>query len=53
MKKLIFLVAIALSMAFIGCSTKYDTIPNKDVSVKVRSIWADIDRGREPDFRGE
>jgi len=26
-----------------GCSTKYDTIANKDVSVRVRSIWADVD----------
>ena len=42
MKKL-FILIIAVSWMFSGCSTKYDTIPNKDISVKVRSIWADVD----------
>ena len=41
MKKLVFLAAILLMLT--GCSTKYDTIPNKDISVKVRSIWVDVD----------
>ena len=42
MKKL-FILIIAVSWMFAGCSTKYDTIPNKDISVKIRSIWADVD----------
>ena len=41
MKKLFILFAMIL--LFTGCSTKYDTIPNKDISVKIRSIWADVD----------
>ena len=42
MKKLLTLMAI-VALVFAGCSTKYDTIPNKNVSVKVRSIWIDCD----------
>ena len=40
MKKLLVL---AMALMLMGCSTKYATIENKDVSVKVRSIWADVD----------
>jgi len=42
MKKLIFLAVVGV-FVFTGCSAKYDTIANKDISVKVRSIWADVD----------
>jgi len=42
MKNLI-LLAVALACMSAGCTTKYATIENKDVSVKVRSIWADVD----------
>ena len=42
MKQLLVLVII-MAWMLVGCSTKYATIENKDVSVKVRSIWADVD----------
>lgn len=34
---------VACLIALAGCSTKYETVENKDISVRVRSIWADVD----------
>ena len=41
MKKLF--IVLVMGFMFTGCATQYETIPNKDVSFKLRSIWADID----------
>ena len=41
MKKL--LLVLVLCFMLTGCATQYETIKNKDVSLKIRSIWADID----------
>ena len=38
----LFIIMLCL-MALTGCSTKYATVEGKDISVKVRSIWADVD----------
>jgi len=35
--------SLFLVLMFVGCSTKYETVLDKDISVKVRSIWADVD----------
>ena len=42
MKKL-FVLTVLFSLILTSCSTKYDTIENKDVSVKIRSFWGDVD----------
>jgi len=36
-------IVVLMAVALMGCSTKYDTVDGKDISVRVRSIWADID----------
>ena len=41
MKKLFLVLAMVFMLT--GCATQYETIANKDVSLKVRSIWADVD----------
>lgn len=41
MKNFIILFGLALVLA--GCSTRYATVEGKDIVVKVRSIWADVD----------
>ena len=38
-----YLLVVLMAITFMGCSTKYDTIANKDVSLKIRSFWADAD----------
>ncbi len=37
------LIALVMFALLTGCSTKYDTVANKDIAVKVRSIWVDVD----------
>ena len=36
-------VVLLMAVILMGCSTKYDTVEGKDISVRVRSIWADVD----------
>jgi hypothetical protein len=36
-------IVVLMAVTLMGCSTKYDTVDGKDISVRVRSIWADVD----------
>jgi len=36
-------LSLGLALILSSCSTKYETVSNKDISVKIRSIWADVD----------
>jgi len=38
-----YLLIVIMLAVLSGCSTKYETVANKDISVRVRSIWADVD----------
>lgn len=43
MRVLMIAVSLLCLIGLTGCSTRYATVDGKDISVKVRSIWANVD----------
>ena len=41
MKRLLSVLVLCFMLT--GCATQYETIPNKDISLKIRSFWVDCD----------